>query len=409
MKILVITQYFWPESFRINDLVLGLKERGHHLEVLTGMPNYPEGRFYDGYGIGGRSVDFFDGIRVRRVPIVPRGSGNGFRLTLNFLSFATVACVFSPIYRKEAYDVILVYQPSPITVGLPALLLKFLNGAPIVFWMQDLWPESLSATGAVRSKPILKIAELVTRFICRGCDRILVQSKAFIPSVVKLGTDPKRVNYFPNSAESYYKPMRLSSSARESKLMPKGFRVTFAGNIGAAQDFPTILMAALKLKVYKEIQWVILGDGRFFQWVDKQIAHYNLQSTMHLLGRHPATTMPMFFSLSDALLVTLKNDHIFSLTLPSKLQSYLACGKPIIAALNGEGARIIAEANAGITCAAEDPSALAEAVLKLYKMNRSERESLGANGRIYFEKQFERECLINRLELWLLELKREVN
>jgi glycosyltransferase involved in cell wall biosynthesis len=216
------------------------------------------------------------------------------------------------------------------------------------------------------------------------------------------------VFYYPNSAELFYKPMKIPPDALESSIMPRGFCVTFAGNIGAAQDFPTILKAATMLKNYKDIQWVILGDGRMLQWLESEIAHSKLEKSVHLLGRHPANSMPRFFSLSDALLVSLKNEKIFSLTVPSKVQSYLACAKPIIAALDGEGARIITEAKAGITCAAEDPGALAEAVMRLYKMTKEEREAFGLNGRSYFEKQFEREGLIDRLERWMKDLKGEV-
>jgi glycosyltransferase involved in cell wall biosynthesis len=311
----------------------------------------------------------------------------------------------APFYfRKNNYDILFVYEPSPITVGMPALVLKQIKKIPIVFWMQDLWPESLSATGAIRSKSALKIVELLVRMIYKGCDRVLAQSKAFIPSIVQLGGHPDRICYFPNSADSLYRPTSLPADAAERSLVPDGFRVVFAGNIGAAQDFYTILTAAEKLKAKKDIHWVILGDGRMTSWVQTEISKRGLSDTVHLLGRHPAEAMPRFFTLSDALLVTLKKEPIFALTIPSKIQSYLACAKPIIAAIDGEGARIVDEAGAGITCPAEDSKALSRAVLKMYEMTQEKRDAMGRRGRKYFEDNFEREKLMDRLINLMMEL-----
>ena len=186
MKILIVTQYFWPESFRINDLALGLKERGHMVTVLTGMPNYPSGRLFQGYGLFSQSKDEFQGILIHRVPLIPRGKGERWRLALNYLSFTCFASLLAPLRCRGVFDLIFVYEPSPITVGLPALVLKPLKRAPIIFWVHDLWPESLSATEAVRSEPVLRSVAKLVRFIYRRCDRILVQSEGFIPSVTVL-------------------------------------------------------------------------------------------------------------------------------------------------------------------------------------------------------------------------------
>ncbi len=359
MRILIVTQYFWPENFRINDLALGLQENGHQVEVLTGIPNYPSGKFFRGYGYFNKRKDNFNGLKIIRAPLIPRGNGSGLRLAFNFISFAFSASLIGPMLCRGKFDLIFVYEPSPITVGLPALVIKKVKSAPVMFWMQDLWPESLSATGAVRSKIILKSVELLVRFIYKGFDRILAQSRAFIPPIIRLGKNPNNISYYPNSAEELYQPLKLENNAPENAVMPDGFCLTFAGNIGAAQDFGTILSAAERLKDHPDIHWVILGDGRMFPWVKEQVQTRGLNESIHLLGRHPAETMPRFFALSDALLVTLRKEPIFALTIPSKVQSYLACAKPIIAALDGEGSRIIDEAGTGITCGAENPNALA--------------------------------------------------
>ena len=330
MNIILITQYFWPENFRINDLTTGLKERGHAIEVLTGLPNYPSGRLFNGYGFLNRRKDIYNGIHIHRVPLVPRGSGSSIRLALNFISFASLASLMAPIFCRNQYDVILVYEPSPITVGIPAIVLKLFKSAPIIFWMQDLWPESLSATGAVRSRTVLKLVELLVRLIYKSCDRILVQSRAFIPAIKRLGGESEGILFYPNSAETLYRPVEVEKDAPERTLMPEGFRVMFAGNIGAAQAFPSILSAAERLKEHRHIHWIILGDGRMLEWVKAEVRQRKLEKTFHLLGRFPAEAMPRFFSLSDALLVTLKNEPIFSITIPSKVQSSSPVQNPLL-------------------------------------------------------------------------------
>lgn len=401
MRLLIVTQYFWPENFRINDLVLGLKERGHELTVYTGKPNYPEGRFFDGYGFWGRASENWNGIRVLRVPLVPRGRGGGLRLAINYLSFAFFASLAAPLRIREPFDAILVYEPSPVTVGLPALVMKKLTGAPILFWVQDLWPESLAATGAVRVRWVLRAVERLVCFIYRRCERILVQSRAFIGPIRAFGIPEEQIAYFPNSAEELYRPVMLEPDAPERALVPKGFCVMFAGNIGAAQSFDAILGAAERLRSYTDIHWIILGDGRLGSWVRSEVTRRGLERCMHLLGRHPAESMPRWFALADAMLVTLRREPVFALTIPAKIQSYMACAKPIIAALEGEGARIIRESGAGIVTAAEDPSALAQAVLEMYKMPDNERREMGWRGRRYFEAHFERHRLLDQLEGWL--------
>lgn len=403
MHILIVSQYFWPENFRINDLAVGLREKGHDITVLTGIPNYPEGRFFPGYGFFKKTREDYQGVKVIRVPLIPRGKGGGLRLVLNYISYAFFASFLSPFLCSGKYDLIFVYQVSPVTVGLPALVLKRLKHAPIMFWIQDLWPESLSATGAIGSKKVLGIVEKLVRFIYSGCNLILVQSRAFSSSIEKQGVDHCRIAYFPNSAEELYKPVEVEQDAPERTMIPAGFCVMFAGNIGAAQDFETILSAAEQLKGYADIHWLIVGDGRMRPWVEAQIDERGLTETVHLLGRHPVELMPRFFSIADIMLVTLKKEYIFSLTIPSKVQSYLACAKPIIAALDGEGARVIEESGAGVTCSAESPQALAEAVLKMYRLTKPDLHDMGLRGRRYFEQHFERTVLLERLNNWIQE------
>jgi colanic acid biosynthesis glycosyl transferase WcaI len=401
MRILVVTQYFWPENFRVNDLTAELVRRGHEVTVLTGLPNYPAGKLFPGYGWAGPYREKYAGARIVRVPIIPRGAGGGFRLTLNFASFAVAASVFGLFRLNRGLDAIFVHEPSPITVGLPAIVAKRLTGAPILFWVLDLWPESVSATGAVRSPRVLAWIAKLVRFIYRHCDRLLLPSRAFIPSVLASGGNEYRIRYFPNWAEPLYQA--CARIVPPPAPLPHGFRLMFAGNVGAAQDFPSILKAAEQLKLQTHIHWIILGDGRLLDWVKGEVTRRSLGATVHLFGQHPVESMPAFFAHADAMLVTLRRDPIFALTIPAKVQAYLSCGRPVIGMLDGEGARVIEEAKAGLAVSAGDAEGLAAAVLKVYNMNAAERERLGAHGLTYSRAEFARETLFDRLERYLLE------
>ncbi|HNZ11069.1 MAG TPA: glycosyltransferase family 4 protein [Smithellaceae bacterium] len=404
MRILLITQYFWPEEFRINELASRLAERGHQITVLTGLPNYPSGKFFAGYGFGRRTSEKYKGVDVVRVPLAPRGKGGGMRLSLNYASFAVMASLLGPIRCRCTCDAIFVYEPSPITVGIPAIVMKAWISAPVMFWVQDLWPESLSATGMVRSAFILNAVKKLVKFIYAHCDCILVQSKSFIDAIASTGVDRSKIKYFPNSAEGIFDTVTDCGASLDPSYFPDGFRVMFAGNIGAAQDFETILKAAELLKEHQSIHWIIVGDGRKFPWVSEQVQIRSLCKTVHLLGRHPLESMPAFYSRADVMLVTLKKDPIFALTIPGKVQSYLACSRPIIAALDGEGARVVEEAGAGWTGPAEDYAVLAKNVLKAYHTSADDRGQMALRGRHYFEKNFESSTLLDRLEGWLYEL-----
>lgn len=393
MNVLIISQYFWPENFRINAIALDLQDRGHNVTVLTGKPNYPEGCFYKGYNFLKKRVEKYKGIKIFRVPLIPRGKGNGFRLFLNYLSFAFFGSLLGPLFCREKYDIIFVFEVSPITVGFPAIVMKTIKRAPIFFWVLDLWPESLVSSGNIKSKKILNLVSKIVKFIYSNSDVILVSSKGFISNIKENFQIFKPIVYFPNFIEKTDE----NNKSIEKYKFPDGFNIVFAGNIGESQSFPTILNAVEKLKDYR-IFWNILGDGRMFGYVKKEVKLRGLEKTFFLLGRYPNDSMPFFFSKADVLLVSLKREPNFELTVPGKIQSYLASGKPVIASLDGEGANIINEAKAGVTCDAEDVESLVEAVKKIFGLEKEERELLGENGKKYCFDNFNRFRLISKLE-----------
>jgi colanic acid biosynthesis glycosyl transferase WcaI len=401
LNILIVSQYFWPENFRINDLAQELVTRGHKVTVLTGLPNYPEGRIFDDFILNRRKYSNFNGVKIVRVPLFPRGNSR-LGIFINYLSFSGLACLLGPWQLKGLKtDVVLTCQLSPVMVGLPGALLAWVKGTKMAMWVLDLWPETLEAIGVVRSLKMMAVLGWFVGFIYRRCGLILAQSRSFIPIIQSRAGSNIPVVYLPSWAEKIF-VSGVIKPASEVPILGGAFNVMFAGNIGEAQDFGCILAAAELLKDQSHIRWLVVGDGRMFSWVKEQIKLRGLLDSVLLLGRHPLERMPDFFIHADAMLVTLTDSLVFSLTIPGKLQAYLAAGMPIVGALNGEGANIIKLADAGFSCPAGDHVGLAATVLKMSRFSVKEREAMGNRGLRFSEKEFDRDILIETLEKYLL-------
>ena len=401
MRVLVVSQYFWPETFRITEVAQSLRGLGHEVIVLTGQPNYPDGVVLPGYAATSFRVQVHDGLTIYRVPLVPRGRGSALRLLLNYLSFIISAIVFGPwLLRSRRVDVILVFGMSPILQAIPAILLARIKNARVVTWVQDLWPESLSATGFVRNPKILGIVAAVVRWIYRKNDLLLVQSQAFIEPVVKMaGNTP--VVYHPNPGELAFST--VGSDRPTALQLEPGFNVVFAGNLGTVQALDTVLAAAQLLRDRQDVRFVLVGSGSRSEWLQQEVNRLGLDN-VKMPGRYSPSDMPGILAQASAVLVSLVKDPIISQTVPSKVQAYLAAGKPIIASLDGEGARVVMEAGAGVACPAEDAHALADAVLQLRDALPEARQQMAQRGLIYYAQHFEPNLLAKRLAQILAEV-----
>lgn len=397
LKVLIVTHYFWPENLKINDVAAGLVEKGCSVSVLTGLPNYPGGKIYKGFSILKNFKETFQGITIYRAPIIPRGNGSPFRLALNYLSTALSASI-RLLFIPSRFDSVLVYGASPVTTGIPAIVAKYRFKVPIYFWIQDLWPESISAAGGVTNKYILLIVGKLTKFIYGQCHYILVQSKAFIPFVVNQEVANNKIIYLPNSTESFYKSKGLKDKYRH--LMPKTTPIfMFAGNIGEAQGFNVIIESAVYLRDRGiNISWIIIGDGRLKEYLAKRILELGLQSNVLLFGSYPSEEMPHFFVHADALIVTLKKNFIFSLTIPNKIQSYMASSKPIIASLDGEGGRVLLEAGCGLVSSSGDFMSFSQSAIEFLNLPEADKLTMGKNGKNYFDLEFDRDVQLSRLQ-----------
>jgi len=397
MNILIVTPHFYPENFKINDFANGFAAKGHNISVLTAVPDYPGGKFYKGYGILKKNREIINSIKIYRAPLIPRGSGSSIRLVMNYLSFV-IGAVFTSLFMvKNKYDLIFVYEPSPITIGIPAIVLKKIKKIPMLFWVQDLWPESIAAASKLKSKNIQKILTPLVKFIYNNSDLIMVSSRGFVRSIQSKNILSSKIHYLPNWAEDIFKPVEQASLTIK-QIPSNSFIIMFAGNIGDAQDFKSILSAANTLKWNKHIHWVILGNGRKKKWVEKEILKFGLSLNFHLLGSFPLAKMPEYYSIADAMLISLKKEYIFSLTVPAKVQTYLACGKPILAMMDGEGAQIIRDSKSGFVCTAECPDDLVANILKMTKLTKKQMDIFGKNSLKFYNENFDRQLILDKVE-----------
>lgn len=406
LKILVVTQYFWPEEFRINDICKGILEKGHEVEVLTGLPNYPGGSLYSGYSFFRRGSRNYEGIRVHRSYVIPRGKGNKVMLALNYFSFIFFTLFHIPNLLFKKFDKIFVFQTSPITAAIPAIVVKKLKKIPCSIYIQDLWPDTFYSIVPIKNKKIRTLLQKICTSIYNSFDLLFIASRGYNDILVKNNISADKIVYLPQWAENLYLDDKYyKKSSNNLETSSKDFIITFAGNIGKAQSVETIIKAAKLCKENKNIKWIILGDGSEFNSIKQMIEDYGLKDTVFMLGRKPVTEMPYYYSKSDALIVTLGDSYILKITLPAKVQSYMASGKPILGAISGEGMKVIKESNCGLVCESGDYEGLCKNVIKLFNMSEEERKKIGENGKRYFMDNYLRSKLLDKLEDYLLSLK----
>lgn len=399
-RILIFTNHFFPENFRVNDVAFELAKRNYQVTVLTGIPNYPQGKYYDGYGILRRRKEIIKNVTIIRIPLIPRGKRGLIRLSLNYISYTfclTFYSLFLALTKK--FDLVLVHHTSPIFLGIPAVIFKRLQKVKLIFWNLDLWPESVTETTGLKLNLLIKILEKLVKIIYLNSDRILISSKQFKSSLLDKGVDENKINYFPNWAEDIFIQNNVKKIDLSSYGIPSNnLIIMFAGNIGAAQDVDNLVKAIeITSKQKLKICWVFIGEGRKSEWMKNEIRKLELTDKVFFLGQHPIEHMPSFFASADVMLVSLKDSPIFRLTAPAKIQAYMASAKPILAMINGEGADIIKEANCGLTCNAGDIITLASNAIKLAQMDSRQRIQLGENGIRFYNKHFTKPKIIEQL------------
>jgi glycosyltransferase involved in cell wall biosynthesis len=400
MKVLIVTQYFYPENFRINAICKDLVNRGHKLTVLTGYPNYPQGEFFDGYGPGIVYEKEWEGINIERVKIKERKNGS-INLIRNYLSFVRSGNKWAK-KCKEDFDIIFVYEISPITVALPAIKFKKRKGTPIVLCVQDLWPESVQYMTNIKSKILLKPLELLTKYIYKNCNLILCSARSFVTKIAERGVSCDKLAYWPQFADN------IADVETEKSQLSDEFVVTFTGNIGEAQGLDIILKAAKLIeKEYPQIKWHLVGDGRDKDRLVKLSKQEHLEDTVFFIDRMSERDAFIYLKNSDCAVLTLKRNKLFELTVPAKLQTYMSAGIPIVSAIDGEVKDIINEAKCGNAISSENERELADAIINIYNCSLKERNEMGFLGKQYFDNNYSKKMLMDNLEGFLNEHKKE--
>ena len=392
MKILVVCQYYYPEPFRIADICEELTRRGHEVLVVTGVPNYPEGMIYPGYENSSGQDEERNGVRIHHCWTIPRKRGSLFRL-LNYFSFPISSRKY--VLSKECaaqdggeFDVVFVNQLSPVLMAEAGIAYQKKHEKKLVLYCLDLWPESLAAGGIRENSVIYRFFRFLSNRVYRKCDRILVTSRMFIPHLMEAFQIPEsRLSYLPQYAEAMFD--RVPPAEPREKL-----HLVFTGNIGRLQDIDTILKAADRLRG-EPVHFHIVGDGSEYERLCTIVKEQMLDNvTMH--GRRPIDEMTKFYRTADALLVTMKPDPVLSLTLPGKMQAYLAAARPIIGAIDGEAANVIREAGCGYAGPAGDTETLCRNI-RIFMMD-TERREMGKRAREYYEAHFSKACFFETLE-----------
>lgn len=399
MKILVVCQYYYPEPFRITDICESLVDRGHDVTVLTGLPNYPEGEIIQEYRYGNKREELLNGVKVIRCYEIGRGK-NKMKLFLNYFSYA-ISATFKALHMKDKFDVVLVNQLSPVMMGIPAIVYKKKFKKKVLFYCLDLWPDSLAAGGIKQDSLIYKLFYRISKWIYAGADSILVTSsmfKIYFRDVLEL--NDVNINHLPQYAEDLF----VLNSKQESSVseVNKVFQFVFAGNVGDMQSVETIVKAANVLKSNELISFHIIGDGSRLEDC-KKLANNLKINNIKFYGRRPVEEMPKFYDMADAMLITLKANRVLSLTLPGKIQSYMAAGKPIIGAIDGETRHVISKASCGYTCEAENHEALAELIKEFCKSN--EKKQMSENAHKFYLGNYNKEKFMNSLENALIDLE----
>ena len=402
-KILFVSQYFYPETFRGNDIAFHLAKEGHDVHVVTGIPNYPKGKFFAGYGLFKKRHEEINGVRVTHLPIVPRGEDSKIKLMLNYFSYLIVGWVWMFCHALwHKYDMVFCQQLSPVTMSSPAVLYKKLRKVPLYTWVLDLWPESLTAAGGINNKYILGFFDWFVKSEYKNSEKILTSSRSFDQSILQYGDYKDKIVYYPQWSDGTNivpnDTFELPRTLQELSSDNGNFIIMFAGAVGEAHGMECNMQAALKTKELKHIKWVIVGDGRRLDWVRSFVNDNGLNDTVKLLGRFPSEAMPLFFEKANVMLVSLTDSPLFNMYSPAKIASYMAAERPIIAVLNGEGGEVIKAAECGWNVKAGDADKLAELIINLSNVDKQLLVEKGRKGKMYYDKFFNKEKCLKKFD-----------
>ncbi len=404
MHLLVVSQCYYPEQFRINDICREWVSRGYQVTVVTGIPNYPEGKFYSGYSLFKKKTEIVDGVKIYHIPIVSRGNSSS-RLILNYISFVVSGFVWK-CFTKVKPDRVFVFETSPMTQALPAVWFSHRRKIPCDIYVQDLWPENVEFATDIHNKYLIRFINLMVDYIYRNCYNIFVTSNSFRRHLEKRNSTWRQNNgmlnskviYWPQYAEEFYRPYPKTQKP-EDMSDNRIFKVVFTGNVGYAQGLDVLPKVAALLKDEKETcEFIIIGSGRYMERFKKDIELAEVDDMFCLLGRKMPEEIPNYLTWCDAAFISFAESEIFKMTIPAKLQSYMACGMPILAAAGGETKRIVEEAECGKVVCAGDYKGLCKSIKTLKHCSEEDRKQMGVNAKEYADIHFNKQHLFEIMD-----------
>ncbi len=403
-KVLVVCQHFWPESFRINDIADFLVEKDCEVEVLCGRPNYPSGKFFSGYTFWNKSKEIHNGAEIHRSLEIPRGNNSNVRILINYISFPFFSLFHVPRLLTKHYDYILLYQLSPVMMSLAGIIVGKIKKIPTTMYVLDLWPENLFSVLPIKNKMLNRLVTVQSHWYYKKADRLIALSERMKQRLLEVSAKPEKdIIVLPQACEKLYEQNVEDKTIIER--YKKAFNVVFTGNISPAQSFETMIEAAeiLKQKGLTDIHWVIVGDGMSRKQVEKEISRRKLNELFTFEGQKPVEDMPKYTNIADVLVGCLVKSELLEATIPAKVMSYVAAGRPIVLAMDGEVQELI---NAKIKCGYAGPTnnsvQLAANIKKIYNATAKERNQMGQNARDYHFKHFERNLILNKLHAFML-------
>jgi len=392
MKILILSQYFWPENFKINNISEHLS-KNHYVEVLTSIPNYPYGNVFKNFRKKPNNFNFYKKIKIYRVPQITRGKGSVTRLCLNYISFFITSFLKS-FFLKKKYDLVFVFATSPIFVVLVGIFISKLNKSKTIIWVLDLWPEILKELKIIKSLLIIRIIKKIVKYVYLKSDIILAQSSSFRKIIKKElpANEKRKVFLFPSWADD----IKIAAKKKSSK---KNFlSILYVGNIGQAQNLENLIFATLMIKSHVKLKWTIIGDGRKKEDFVSLVNKYSLQKYFNILPFINYKYLRKYFYSCDCCYLSLKAGKFLNSTIPAKLQTYMSIGKPILASISGEGKNIIKKANCGLVAPPNNYKLLAKNIMDLAQMSEEKLKKFGINSKLFYDNNFTQEKVLKRLD-----------
>lgn len=397
--ILVISQYFYPEEFRINDICREWVKKGYEVTVVTGIPNYPQGKFFKGYGWFRKRREEYEGIHIIRIPIISRGS-SAVRLMLNYISYV-VSGFFWKTFTGIKADKVFIFEVSPMTQALAGVWYAKRRKVPCYIYVQDLWPENVEIVTGIRNKTVIGMIDRMVNYIYHNCQKIFATSPSFVKKIEErpsaFENNNSKVLYWPQYAEEFYKP--VEKKPLQDIAWDDVFKIAFTGNIGYAQGLDILpRVAQLLQQQQQKCCFYIIGDGRYRKELERDIEARGVSDMFRLLGRKKPEEIPDYLAYCDAAFISFANNPLFEMTIPAKLQSYMACGMPIIAAASGETKRVIEEAKCGICCKLGDENELLKGITSFMSSDRLSMQNMKENALAYCKKNFDKKQLLDELD-----------